>query len=83
MVGGTGRAGGPAAGLTAGVRAGYDAAAAGWAEGPGRMYTPLARALVAAAPVPLSGRRVLDLGAGTSVAGRAALAAGARRVVAG
>ena len=46
------------------------------------MYAPLARALVAAAPVPLAGRLVLDLGAGTGVAGRAALAAGARRVVA-
>ena len=45
------------------------------------MYAPLARALVAAAPVPLAGRLVLDLGAGTGVAGRAALAAGARRVV--
>ncbi len=45
------------------------------------MYEPLARALVAAAPVPLTGRVVLDLGAGTGVAGRAALAAGACRVV--
>jgi ubiquinone/menaquinone biosynthesis C-methylase UbiE len=46
------------------------------------MYAPLARSLVAAAPVPLAGRLVLDLGAGTGVAGQAALAAGARRVVA-
>src|SRR5208282_4388453 len=38
--------------------------------------------LVAAAPVSLAGRLVLDLGAGAGVAGRAALAAGARRVVA-
>ena len=68
--------------LTAGVRAGYDAAAQDWADGPGPMYAPLARALVAAAPVPLAGRLVLDLGAGAGVAGRAALAAGARRVVA-
>ncbi len=59
----------------------YDAAAAGWDAGPGPMYAPLARALVAAAPVPLTGRVVLDLGAGTGVAGRAALAAGAHRVV--
>src|SRR5580700_3658967 len=68
--------------LTAGLRAGYDAAADEWADGPGPMYAPLARALVAAAPVPLAGRLVLDLGAGEGVAGRAALAAGARRVVA-
>ena len=71
-----------AAELTAGVRAGYDAAADDWAEGPGLMYAQLARVLVAAAPVPLAGRLVLDLGAGAGVAGRAALAAGARQVVA-
>ena len=69
------------AGLAAGLRAGYDAAAGDWAEGPGPMYAPLARALVAAAPVPLAGRLVLDLGAGGGVAGQAALAAGARQVV--
>src|ERR1700693_860634 len=69
--------------LTAGLRAGYDGAADDWAAGPGPMYAPLARALVAAAPVPLAGRLVLDLGAGVGVAGRAALAAGARRGVAG
>ena len=70
------------ANLTAGLRAGYDAAADDWADGPGPMYAELARVLVAAAPVPLAGRVVLDLGAGAGVAGRAALAAGARRVVA-
>jgi len=67
--------------LAAELRADYDAAAGDWAGGPGPMYEPLARSLVAAAPVPLAGRLVLDLGAGTGVAGRAALAAGARRVV--
>ena len=41
-----------AAGLASGLRAGYDAAAQDWADGPGPMYAPLARALVAAAPVP-------------------------------
>ena len=71
----------PAAELTARLRAGYDAAADGWAAGPGRVYTRLAAALVAAAPVPLAGRLVLDLGAGAGVAGRAALAAGACQVV--
>jgi SAM-dependent methyltransferase len=69
--------------VTTALRADYDAVAADWAgpSGPGSMYEPLARSLVAAAPVPLAGRLVLDLGAGTGVAGRAALAAGARRVV--
>jgi SAM-dependent methyltransferase len=46
------------------------------------MYARLAEALIAGAPVPLAGRRVLDLGAGTGAAGRAALAAGAGQVVA-
>ena len=83
MVGGQGGRGStPAPELTAGLRAGYEAAAGDWASGPGRMYTRLAEALVAAAPVPLAGCRVLDLGAGTGAAGRAALAAGAGQVVA-
>ena len=69
-----------AAELTAGLRADYDAAAGEWADGPGPMYAPLARVLVAAAPVPLAGQLVLDLGAGGGVAGQAALAAGARQV---
>jgi SAM-dependent methyltransferase len=82
-----GRRGAPArlttgAELTTAVRASYEAAAGGWASGPGRMYDRLAAALIAAAPVPLAGRRVLDLGAGTGAAGRAALAAGAAQVVA-
>jgi hypothetical protein len=68
--------------LTAGLRAAYDAAADGWADGPGPMYTPLAQELAAAAPAPLAGATVLDLGAGLGDAGRAALAAGARQVVA-
>jgi len=76
------RTGGGTPELTRELRADYDAAAGDWAGGPGPMYAALARSLVAAAPVPLAGRLVLDLGAGTGVAGRAALAAGARRVVA-
>jgi len=76
-----------------GVRAAYDAAADDWVHGPEQMYGPLASALVdaaaaaerlrdaAAAAGSLAGCIVLDLGAGTGVAGRAALVAGARRVV--
>jgi SAM-dependent methyltransferase len=82
MVGGAGGQGRAAAWLSTDLRAAYDAAAADWAGGPEQMYAPLARALVAATPVPLAGRRVLDLGAGTGAAGRAALAAGAQLVVA-
>ena len=50
MVGGTRDRGRSAAELTAGLRAGYDAAARDWAAGPGHMYARLAEALVAAAP---------------------------------
>jgi len=64
------------------LTASYDAAADSWDTGPGPIYEPLAQALVAAAPVPLTGRVILDLGAGTGAAGRAAIAAGARQVVA-
>jgi ubiquinone/menaquinone biosynthesis C-methylase UbiE len=82
MVGDKGPTGSGAAELTAGLRVGYDAAARDWADGPGPLYARLAEVLVAAAPVPLPGAAVLDLGAGPGVAGRAALAAGACRVVA-
>jgi ubiquinone/menaquinone biosynthesis C-methylase UbiE len=65
-----------------GVQEAYDRSAEAWAIGPEQVYVHLAQALVEATPVPLAGARVLDLGAGTGVAGRAALAAGAARVVA-
>jgi len=64
------------------LTASYDAAADSWDTGPGPIYEPLAQALVAASPVPLTGRTILDLGAGTGAASRAAIAAGARQVVA-
>jgi predicted RNA methylase len=57
-------------GLASGLRAGYTAAADSWAAGPERVYAPLAAALVGAATRPAAGCRVLDLGAGTGVAGR-------------
>src|SRR4051794_3443061 len=59
----------------------YAAAAPGWATGAARVYGPLAAQLVAAAPHPLSGRRVLDAGAGTGLVSAALLrAVGARPV---
>ncbi len=97
MVGEPGDPGVGPAELTPGLRAGYEAAADWWAAGPERVYAPLAAALVGTALAgtalagtaladtggrPAAGCRVLDLGAGTGVAGRAALAAGARQVVA-
>jgi ubiquinone/menaquinone biosynthesis C-methylase UbiE len=86
VVGGAGGQGGTVADMNApGVREAYEAAARLWAEGPGPVYASLADALLAAAGGAsgraVTGRRVLDLGAGTGVAGRAALAAGARSVV--
>lgn len=55
----------------------YTAAAPAWARGPGRVYQRLAELLVGTSPVPLDGRLVLDLGAGTGAAGDAARARGA------
>ena len=81
MVGDAGGPGGAAAGLNEHVRSAYDIAATMWAEGPDRMYACLARALLASPGLRVAGCRVLDVGAGTGVAGRAALASGARLVV--
>lgn len=64
------------------VAAAYGAAATAWRSGPDEVYERLARALLAAAPVPLRGARVLDLGAGTGAASRAGRDAGAALVVA-
>lgn len=50
----------------------YSEGAGAWASGPMRIYGRLAEELVARSPVPLGGRRVLDLGAGTGAASRAA-----------
>jgi ubiquinone/menaquinone biosynthesis C-methylase UbiE len=54
----------------------YSTAAAGWAGGPERVYARMADVLVRWSPVPLRGRVVLDVGAGTGLAGRAARAVG-------
>jgi ubiquinone/menaquinone biosynthesis C-methylase UbiE len=81
MVGDPGSDRGRAAQLTS-VRAAYETSAGSWADGPERMYRALADALIALAGFPLAGVRILDLGAGTGVVGRAALAAGASQVVA-
>jgi SAM-dependent methyltransferase len=77
--GGTRRA---AAELTGPVRAAYEAAPQSWAAGAEPVYAALASALVAHVAPLLTGARVLDLGAGTGVAGRAAIAAGATEVAA-
>lgn len=65
--------------MTAALAPRYDAPDA-WADGPGRGYDRLASWLVGLAPAPLTGKRVLDLGAGTGAASRACAALGARPV---
>jgi SAM-dependent methyltransferase len=60
----------------------YSATGAAWQAGPGRIYDRLAAELVARCPGGVAGREVLDLGAGTGAASRAALDAGATSVVA-
>ena len=68
--------------VTAGAASAYSATGAAWQLGPGRIYDRLAAVLVAHSPVPLRGRRVLDVGAGTGAASRAAADAGAAAIVA-
>jgi SAM-dependent methyltransferase len=60
----------------------YSATGGAWQAGPGRIYDRLAAELVARCPGGVRGRRVLDLGAGTGAASRAALDADAASVVA-
>lgn len=64
-----------------GVQAAYDASATAWAAGPSPAYEAMADVLVAASLTPVPGARVLDLGAGTGAASRAARRAGAGWVV--
>jgi ubiquinone/menaquinone biosynthesis C-methylase UbiE len=55
----------------------YSRTGAAWQRGPALVYDRLADELVGCAPEPLSGRLVLDLGAGTGAATRALRAVGA------
>jgi len=71
----TGSPGGPAT-----VSSAYSATGAAWQQGPGRIYDRLADELVARCPGLGRGTLVLDLGAGTGAASRAAAARGARVV---
>jgi SAM-dependent methyltransferase len=58
----------------------YSATGAAWQTGPGRVYDRLAEVLVDLSPVPLRGRLVLDVGAGTGAASRAIQRAGGRPI---
>jgi SAM-dependent methyltransferase len=68
--------------VTDSLAAAYSATGAAWQDGPGRVYDRLAEVLVARSPTALAGCRVLDVGAGTGAATRAALATGVAEVVA-
>jgi ubiquinone/menaquinone biosynthesis C-methylase UbiE len=67
---------------TTSVAEAYSVTGKAWDVGPARIYSRLAEQLVARVPGGVAGHDVLDLGAGTGVAGRAAVRAGATRVVA-
>ena len=54
----------------------YSRSGTAWQRGPARVYDRLAEAMVRVSPVPLAGRIVLDVGAGTGAASRAIRAAG-------
>ena len=66
--------------VTSPLSAAYSATGGAWQRGPGRIYDRLAEVIVDG--MPLVGASVLDVGAGTGAATRAALAAGAAAVVA-
>ena len=66
--------------LVSEIRAAYANSVDGWATGPAWVYRRLAVALVAAAREALTGRRVLDLGAGTGIASEVLHEIGARPV---
>lgn len=63
--------------ITRDVRAAYDASVGVWGDAPDRLYALLAQPLVAAVQ-DWSGRRVVDVGAGTGAVSRALAARGAR-----
>ncbi len=60
----------------------YSATGGRWQRGPGRIYDRLAAVLVAHSPRAVRGATVLDVGAGTGAASRAAASAGAGHVIA-
>lgn len=63
------------------VQRAYSASGTHWQHGPARIYDRLADLFVARSPVVVRGTTVVDVGAGTGAAGRAAKRAGAAAVV--
>jgi len=66
--------------VSVGVGNAYTATGAAWQHGPARIYDELAEVLVAASPITLANRVVLDVGAGTGAASRAIARAGGHPV---
>lgn len=66
--------------MTSSVAEAYSSTAPAWQAGPGRVYDRLAEVVAEACPVSLAGALVLDLGAGTGAATRAAERRGAKVV---
>jgi SAM-dependent methyltransferase len=62
------------------LAAAYSASGRAWQAGPGPLYDRLADVVVGLAPVPLAGRVVLDVGAGTGAVSYAVRRAGGRPV---
>ena len=62
--------------MSATVAGAYSATGAAWEKGPGRIYNRLADVVLGLSPVPVDGRTVLDVGAGTGAASRAIARAG-------
>jgi SAM-dependent methyltransferase len=60
----------------------YHGAAMGWAQGATLLYAPIAALLIARTPIPLTGARALDVGAGTGVCEAPLRAAGTETVIA-
>jgi ubiquinone/menaquinone biosynthesis C-methylase UbiE len=77
-----GRSGGRTLALNRDLVGAYSTAGGSWQRGPGAVYDRLAEVVLARSPIPVAGARVLDAGAGTGAASRAAVAAGAARVIA-
>jgi ubiquinone/menaquinone biosynthesis C-methylase UbiE len=73
---------GPPLGLGSTTHTAYDGLASEWDTGAAHVYRPLAAMLVAASPIALGGRLVLDVGSGTGAVARAATVSGARVVAA-
>ncbi len=80
MVGGPRRRGAAVAVTEVDISAAYDGVAEAWATGAAKLYDGLAEAIVDDYPLPVEGRRILDLGASTGAVSRALLKRGAKPV---